>query len=81
MTAAGQGLSITTFVEVDCVSLQPLDPKIQPDPLFAAHPELLLDRGVVADMLNQFTVSIAQGGLISGSALDPNGGQGIAGSG
>ena len=80
MTVAGEALSITTFVRVDCVSLQPLDPAEQPDPLFQQHPELLLDRGVVADMLNQFTVSIAQGGLIAGSALDPNGGQGISGS-
>ena len=68
-------------MEVDCVSLQPLNPGIQPDRSFAALPELLLDRGVVADMFYQFTVSIAQGGLIAGPALDPNGGQGIGGSG
>jgi hypothetical protein len=76
MTSQGMPLSITTFVRVDCVSLQPLDPALQPDPLFQQHPELLLDRGVVASQISNFLISVGTGGELAGTALDPNGGQG-----
>jgi hypothetical protein len=76
MTAQGIPLSITTFVMVDCVSLLPLPPDSQPDPLLKQHPELLLDRGVVAAQINDFLVSVGTGGELAGTALDPNGGQG-----
>jgi hypothetical protein len=62
-------MSITTFVRVDCVSLQPLLPQDQPDPIFKAHPELLLDRGVVAQNIDAWLQSqIDQGGKRDGSA-------------
>jgi hypothetical protein len=50
----------------------------QPDAIFAAHPELLLDRGVVAAMIGDFLATAVTDGafLVSDSALDANGGQG-----
>jgi hypothetical protein len=65
----------TVFVRTDCVTRMPL-PADEQDPIFQQHPELLLDRGTVANMITGFLVSAAKGGQTQGTALDPNGGQG-----
>ncbi|KAF1988733.1 hypothetical protein K402DRAFT_452501 [Aulographum hederae CBS 113979] len=65
----------TIFVRTDCVTREPLELQFQ-DQLFQAHPELLLDRGVVAERIQDFLRSVGSGGVIGGTALDENGGQG-----
>lgn len=73
----GQYESETQFVFTDCTTHVPKDAGYQ-NQLFRDHPELLLDRGVVANQITAYLLltSLSKGGQVGTSALNPNGGQG-----
>lgn len=65
----------TIFVRTNCADRMPL-PADQQDQIFQKHPELLLDRGVVASKFAAYFRSASSGGQTKGTGMDPNGGQG-----